>query len=115
MIVGTLENITQPCPQMRHRMAPWATEEITVWLYMHAKSHDRAIKRLVEILNEHNDKVYDAQLQYHRHALATISNLMLMVEQKWDTKDWWEAVEELERAKRQEAATAAPSYGKPPF
>lgn len=115
MVRGTLDNITEACPQMRHRFAGWATEEIDVWLYMHVMAHDRAVKRLVEILNDHHDKVYDAQLAYHRAALATISNLMLSVSQKWDTKDWWAAVEAMEDAARKVKAEVVPQCGKPPF
>lgn len=107
MTVGSYDNITQQCPQMKKRLAPWAQEEVAAYLMMHYMRHERAAVAIEKARTACRTDATDRLLAYHGAAMSALGDIVSNVPAGFSLRDWHDAVDAMEAARRAGTEEAA--------
>lgn len=87
LVMGSVDNITDPCPRSRRRMSRYAVRELVAWLLMHQQRYVRQYDSLSAAVNAGAEHAGGSMIYAHTATLV-LEELVGRTRDMWDMAEW---------------------------
>ena len=89
LAVGEWDNITERCPKMSMRLAPFAVEEIAAWLHLQASRYAAQYEGC-RLASENGSDV-QAAMEFANAAVRVLLDCIARLKERWSVAKWHDA------------------------